>query len=348
MTESKPFDDYDEYQQSESDDSVSHLGIYSAFDLGRTVFPAIKFIVPGYLPEGATILAGRPKLGKSWLALDLALAVATGSSCLGVECEQGDVLYLALEDNKRRIQSRLGKLAPDRQIAPWPLSLGLVHEWRRHDAGGIDDIRNWAKSRPNPRLVIVDVLAQFRGGRGNTQTQYEADYDAVKSLQQLAGELQIAILIIHHVRKGIGEVDPFEKVSGTMGLTGAADTTMVLDRDQSGCTLYCRGRDIEEYERAVVFDKHDCRWAVQGEASEVRRTDERSTILDALLEAAEDMTLSDISAATGMPHNNVKQLLFKMAKAGEVKKVGHGKYIHPDTDNLQTPDNHDNPVTNDD
>lgn len=346
MTTSAPLIDFDEYQNEKAETALSGLGIFNAFDLGRTEFPAIKFIVPGYLPEGATILAGRPKLGKSWLALDLALAVAKGSKCLGVECEQGDVLYLAMEDNKRRLQSRLQKLSPARELNPWPSSLEMVTEWKRHDQGGIEDIRAWAATKQDPRLVIVDVLAQFRGGRGNTETQYEADYAAVKSLQEVAGDLQIAILIIHHVKKGIGETDPFEKVSGTLGLTGAADTTIILDRDQSGCTLYCRGRDIQEYERAVTFDKFDCRWVVQGEAIEVRRTDERSTILDALLEAADAMTPSDISDATGMLRNNVKQLLFKMAKNGEVNKVGRGQYIHPEVDNSLTPHNLDNPVTN--
>ena len=92
MSSSTPLIDFDEYQTAKAINSLSHLGIFNAFDLGRTEFPEIKFIVPGYLPEGATILAGRPKLGKSWLALDLALAVAKGSKCLGVECEQGDVL----------------------------------------------------------------------------------------------------------------------------------------------------------------------------------------------------------------------------------------------------------------
>lgn len=329
--------DFDAYQKTKAVDSLSQLGIFTAYDLGRTEFPAIKFIVPGYLPEGATILAGRPKLGKSWLALDLALAVAKGATCLGVECEQGDVLYLALEDNGRRLQTRMDKLCPGREIVPWPAALGLVTTWKRHDQGGIDHIRTWAASKSAPRLVIVDVLAQFRGGRGNMETQYEADYAAVKSLQEIAGELQIAILIIHHVKKGVGEVDPFEKVSGTLGLTGAADTTIILDRDQSGCTLYCRGRDIQEYERAVTFDKFDCRWVVQGEASQVRRTDERSTILDILLDADDAMTPSEISDATGVPRNNIKQLLFKMAKMGEVNKVGRGQYIHPEIDNPKPP-----------
>ena len=323
-----------------------HLPTFTAFNLGTRTFPAIRFILPGYVPEGATILAGRPKLGKSWLALDMALAVARGCDCLGVQCEQGDVLYLALEDNQRRLQSRLQKLSPAREISPWPQALTFATAWQRHDAGGLEDIRDWAGSIENPRLVIVDVLAQFRGGRANTETQYEADYAAVKGLQQIAGELQIGIIIVHHVRKSNGEIDPFEKVSGTLGLTGAADTTIVLDRDSSGCTLYCRGRDIEEYERAITFDKFDCRWLVQGDVAAVRRTDERTAILEALEGADDVMTVNDILSATGMNRNACDQLLFKMAKDGQITKVKRGHYVHPDRSDLLPPSKNDKKVRN--
>ena len=326
--------------------AASALPIFSAFELGRTEFPAIEFILPGYVPEGATILAGRPKLGKSWLALDLALAVSRGTSCLGTACDQGNVLYLALEDNRRRLQSRLQKLSPARELQPWPEALTFATEWKRHDAGGLDDIRSWAGSVSDPRLVIVDVLAQFRGGRANTESQYEADYVAVKGLQEIAGDLQIGIIIVHHVRKGAGETDPFEKVSGTLGLTGAADTTIVLDRDSAGCTLYCRGRDIQEYERAVTFDKFDCRWIAQGDVANVRRTDERAAILDVLQDADDVMTVKDIQTATAMNRNACDQLLFKMAKEGQITKVKRGQYIHPDRQDLLPPDKNDKKVRN--
>lgn len=327
-------------------EAANRLPIFSAFELGRKEFPPIRFIVPGYVPEGCTILAGRPKLGKSWLALDMALAVAKGSECLGVSCDPGAVLYLALEDNQRRLQSRLQKLSPAREETPWPRALNLATEWKRHDAGGLEDIRSWAGSVENPRLVIVDVLAQFRGGRANTETQYESDYAAVKGLQEIAGELQIGVIIVHHVKKGAGETDPFEKVSGTLGLTGAADTTIVLDRDSSGCTVYCRGRDVQEYERAVSFDKIDCRWTVQGDVASVRRTDERTAILDAL-EAADDlMTVKDVMSATGMQRNACDQLLYKMAKEGQITKVKRGHYAHPDRSDLQTPGKNDKKVRN--
>ena len=327
--------------------AITRLPIYTAKELGEEEFPAIKYVIPGFVPEGATILAGRPKLGKSWLALDMALAVSQGTDCLGVTCERGAVLYLALEDNKRRMQSRLDKLSPRYDQMPWPSNLSLANEWQRHDAGGTDSIRDWATSADNPRLVIVDVLAQFRT-RGGERDDYRSDYDSIKALQELAGEMQLAIIVVHHVRKSAGETDPFEKVSGTLGLTGAADTAIILDKDGHGCTLYGRGRDIQEFERSVMFDPITCRWSVQGEASQVRRTDERQTILEILDDADETMSPGEVADATGCSRNNVKQLLFKMAKAGEVLKAGRGKYVSGNRPELlpRTPDNHGNQITN--
>ena len=120
----------------------------------------------------------------------------------------------------------------------------------------------------------------FRPTSSRSDNQYEADYLAIKGLQALASQYNVAVAIVTHTRKSGSEVDPFEKVSGTLGLSGGADTTMVLDRDGNGATIYGRGRDSEEIESAVEFDRLTCRWRVQGTASEVRRSDERSEILD--------------------------------------------------------------------
>ena len=315
----------------------------SAADLQRKVFPPIRYVVPRYIVEGCTLFAGRPKLGKSWFMLEVGLAVARGGDCLGgIACEQGDVLYLALEDNERRLQSRITKMLGV-YAQEWPAAFEYETEWRRVNEGGLDDLRAWILSKPKPRLIVADVLAMVKPVRGSKESLYEADYNAIKGLQALAGEFGIAIVIVHHTRKGGMESDPFEKVSGTLGLTGAADTTLVLDRDGNGATLYGRGRDIEEIESAVVFDKVGCRWHVQGEASEVRRTDERGSILAALDDATEPMSPTDIADATRMPNQNVRQLLVTMVKAGEVTKLGRGRYGHPDHNH--TPHHNDHKIT---
>jgi hypothetical protein len=323
----------DEPPPIKPDKSSKKPRIRSARELRRREFEPIRYVVPGYIAEGCTLLAGRPKLGKSWLVLEMGLAVAMGDACLGgIECEQGAVLYLALEDNERRLQKRIEKvLGP---LHEWPESFQYETEWPRANEGGIEAIRDWITSAQNPRLVIVDVLAMFRPASGARDNQYEADYHAIKGMQALASEFGVAIIVVHHTRKGGSDVDPFEKVGGTLGLTGAADTTIVLDRDSNGATIYGRGRDIEEIESAVEFNKGDCRWFVMGQASEVRRTDERSSILAVLREADEPMGPREISIATGADRNNIDQLLYKMTKSGEVLKAKRGRYIHPSRTDL--------------
>ena len=95
------------------------------------------------------------------------------------------------------------------------------------------------------------------------------------------------------------------------------------------------------------FDKHRCRWTILGDAGEVRRSDQRGRILSVLADASEPLGPADIAGAAGMSANNAKQLLFKMAGAGEVEKASRGQYVHPDNRHLVTPDNFDNPVTSD-
>jgi len=298
-------------------------------------------VVPGYIAEGCTLLAGRPKLGKSWLLLDIALAVAAGRLCLGeARCEQGNVLYLALEDNERRLQRRIDKILGTFDVE-WPAAFWYATEWSRANAGGLEAIRDWIVAVDNPRLVVVDVLAMFKPVQGARETLYEADYNAIKGLQALASEFNIAIVVVHHTRKGGSDVDPFEKVSGTLGLSGAADTTVILDRDGNGATIYGRGRDIEEVESAVEFDRATCRWRVLGQAAEVRRTNERSAILSILVGADEPMSPTELASQTGSKSGATRKLLHTMRKVGEVLKAGRGRYVHPSrTDLLQDGNNH--------
>ncbi|MBQ0819479.1 AAA family ATPase [Microvirga sp. HBU67558] len=305
------------------------LRIRSARELRRREFSPIRYVVPDYIAEGCTLLAGRPKLGKSWLVLEMGLAVAMGEVCLGrIKCEHGDVLYLALEDNERRLRKRIDKvLGP---LNEWPEGFQYATEWPRANEGGLDAIRDWITSAQNPRLIIVDVLAMFKPARGDRENMYEADYHAIKGLQALASEFGVAIIVVHHTRKGGSDTDPFEKVSGTLGLSGAADTTIVLDRDSNGATLYGRGRDIEEIESAVEFNKGDCRWFVMGDVSEVRRSDERTTILDILSEAAQPLSPREVTDLSGLSYDNVRQLLTRMSAAGEITKVGRAQYRHND------------------
>jgi hypothetical protein len=299
----------------------------SAADLQAMEFPPIAWVVPRYLAEGATILAGKPKLGKSWLALDMAIAVARGGYLLGdIKCSEGDVLYAALEDNRRRLQGRMRKVVGD---IPWPPRLFFRTKLQRLTDGGIVEIRKWIVSVPRPRLVIIDVLASVRSAKRNQDSPYESDFAALSELKALADEFSIAILIIHHVRKMEADSDPFDAISGTTGLTGACDTALVLKGGPQGVTLYGRGRDVTEVEDAVTFDRDSCRWRLLGDASEVRRSGERSQILEALREDGGEMSPQEIARVTGSSSTAIRQMLGRMAKDGEVVKIKRGRYALP-------------------
>lgn len=304
-----------------------HFGAATAAELMDEVLPPIRYIVPGLIAEGLTLFGGKPKLGKSWFLLGTAIAVAMGGYALGnIQVEQGDVLYLALEDNKRRLQKRLAQLLP---TGKKPERLHYDLNCRRLDDGGLDDIRAWIESRPDPRLVIVDVLNKVRPAMKGNEGIYDYDVRSLEGLQTLAAEFGIAVVVIHHTRKAEAE-DPFDCLSGSTGLTGTADTTLVLARDSQGTTLYGRGRDIEEIESALSFDRTTGAWTMLGAAVDVRRSDERSVILDALRDSPEAMSPKDIMLAAGLENRNALDImLFKMAKAGEIEKAGRGSYYLP-------------------
>lgn len=296
----------------------------TARELQTKEFPPIQWIVEPLIPEGLTILAGKPKLGKSWMALDVALAVSIGGVAFGnIDCEGGSVLYAALEDNQRRLQGRISQLLAE--DADWPDRLKFALEMPRLTDGGMDEIVAWADSADNPRLVIIDTLAKVRPLRKGSDNNYDSDYAALEQLQKLAGERGIGVMVVHHVRKMDAD-DPLDTVSGTTGLTGCADSILVLARDSQGVALYGRGRDMSDIEKAVQLDQKSGRWSILGEADDVRRSDERSQILEALHEEGVPMGPRDIAKAKGLPEDSVRHLVLRMVEAGDIDKRGYGKY----------------------
>jgi hypothetical protein len=296
----------------------------TAAELQRKIFTPIAYIVPDLIPEGLSMLAGRPKIGKSWLALDIALGVATpGGVCLGdQQPEHGDVLYCALEDSERRLQARISKLLGAYR-GDWPSRLRLATEWKRLDKGGVADIASWVKSVQTARLVILDTLASVKPIRATSG--YTEDYESLMALHRLANDIGIAVLVLHHQRKSDAE-DPLDTISGTLGLAGCVDTPIILAGTSQGMTLYVRGRDVEEAERAVTFDKTTCRWTIVGSAAEVRMSESQRKILMTLKDSEESMGPGEIAAAVGLREDLVRQTLGRMVEKGDITKEGRGRY----------------------
>jgi hypothetical protein len=300
-------------------------------ELKAMTFEPLKYVVPDIFVEGLTLFAGKPKIGKSWLVLHAALAIARGGFTLGeLHCIQGDVLYLALEDSERRLKSRIHKLCSP---TDWPegLTVCCQQDFPRLGDGGGDVIRDWIKSHPRARMVAIDALAMVRPLKQGDETNYQADYLALVEARQLANECGIALIVVHHLRKAESD-DPFDTISGTLGLTGAVDNVVVLKRDGfGGFVLYGKGRDLAEIEKAMTFDRGSCLWRVEGDAAPIRRSSERTKILEAIAEAAEPINPTDIAAATKMKSTNVRFLLGKLVKEGAVEKVERGRYCLPGT-----------------
>ncbi len=147
-------------------------------------------------------------------------------------------------------------------------------------------------------------------------------------MHQLANEHGISVLVVHHVRKADAE-DPFDTVSGSTGLTGAADSTLILTRRESdsGVILYGRGRDLEEFERGLEFDPDTCRWRDLGDPVEAFAGDTRTAIFEAI--RAGKAAAKDIISETGINADNVYQTLRRMVRAGDLKKDGRGTYSRP-------------------
>lgn len=267
------------------------------------------------------------------MCLDIALAVACGGVALGAldVDEGGSVLYLALEDNFRRLQSRALQMTVDGVAG----DLQFAVECARLDDGGLDFIRARLRAMRNPRLLVVDVLGKVRkpGGRD----PYASDYAAIEPIKRLAAEWpDLAILLVHHVSKRQDAEDVFDLVSGSTGLTGSVDACWIFTRDKTGnLRLTGRGRDIAEFDLAVSFDQASGAMTLLGNAQDVLRSTERNSILAALANADGALRPKDISDLTDMSVASVQKLLGKLAQRGEVVKAAYGKYqisSHPNSD----------------
>jgi hypothetical protein len=237
-------------------------GLRNGAWLDAQTFPALAYAVPGVIPEGSTMLVGAPKIGKSWFVLACALAVAVGGRAIGVlPVDKRPVLYLALEDGHRRLQSRCRILLGDDHIPPGFEYLTFVEPGQVFVT-----IEAWMARYPNDSpLVILDTLGKVMPPTLPGESSYQRDYRIGSTIKRLADAYPgSSILVNHHDRKAESE-DFVDSVSGTHGLAGAADTIITLTRprlEESGL-LKVTGRDIAEGEYAVTFNSNSA-WKLDG------------------------------------------------------------------------------------
>lgn len=301
---------------------------WTAKELLSAEFPEPRWAVPGIVAEGVTLLAGAPKLGKSWMALNLATAVASGGRALGsVQVEQGPVLYLALEDTPRRLQNRL-RMVLGTDPAPDGLNF-----WTRCPSipdGGGDALTAWLDSHRHARLVIIDVLTRVRGRVSDRSDRYQADYHAMEAIKTLADDYSVPFLVAHHTRKA--EADDFlETVSGSHGLAGAADAVSVLKRSRGSADaiLDITGRDVEEAQYALKFSPEIGTWVLlDGPASDYELGDTRHRIIEVVRDD-EGINPKAIAERLEMRDDTVRQTVRRMVDAGQLDTDGEGRYFLP-------------------
>lgn len=222
--------------------------------------------VDGLITEGYTLLVGGSKIGKSWLMLDLAYSVASGTPFLGHPTTRCPVLYFALEDSERRIQDRNRKM----NLAGNPPNLYYVLEAQTLDNGFSEKLDEWLTDNGGRCLVIVDVLQKIRGrAKRSDGDAYQTDYRTTNPILDLARKHHAAIVCVHHTNKGNGNRDVYGKISGSTGLMGAADATILIERERGNSTadVNITGREIREASFEIRMDDN-MRWhAITPEAA---------------------------------------------------------------------------------
>jgi hypothetical protein len=244
-----------------------------------------------------------------------------------IKVEAGPALYCALEDTPRRLQDRLGRLLGD-ETAPTGLSFATAIP-RMPDA--IELLDGWAKDHPDARLIVVDVLRKIRPPVDARASLYDSDYDVISQLKALADRHSVAVVIVHHTRKAVDEGDVFNEVSGSTGLSGAADAILVAKkaRNTSEATLHVTGRDIREGSHALAWDQQTCTWMLLDEpVALLEQSTTRRRISEHLAEFPGD-TPSTIAKALTITHASVKQTCRRMVTDDQLDTDGEGHYFLP-------------------
>ena len=228
--------------------------------LFETAYQGKPPVIDGILYPGTYLFAGAPKLGKSFLMLQLGYHVSTGQPLWGYSVRQGAVLYLALEDDFPRLQSRLYRMF-DAEVA----KNFYLSTWAKQTGSGLEEqVEGFVIHHPDTRLVIIDTLQRVRPADGNRYS-YASDYEIITSLSTLASKLGICLLIVHHTRKQQDE-DKFNMISGTNGLLGAADGAFLLEKDKRTdrhAILEITGRDQQEQRLHLEHDPETLLWKLE-------------------------------------------------------------------------------------
>ena len=243
----------------------------------------LGFTIDDILPHGLFILAGSPKVGKSWLALDMCKCVTAGSIFWHYSTLQGDVLYLALENNHKRLQDRLSKVLLGCNLGS-STDIHFATQASKLGSGLSEQITAFLDAHPQTKLIVIDTM-QYVRNTGKFTGTYSGDYADMDALREIIAGRRLTLLLITHTRKN-GDADSLNIISGSTGLTGAVDGVFVLEKNKrtgSIATLIIANRDTESHQFDLQFDSTSYRWQFLGEHSDADDRDEEGELFEMLL-----------------------------------------------------------------
>lgn len=291
-------------------------------------YKQIRWIVNGIIPEGLTILAGRPKFGKSWLMLGLAFAVSKGELAWNYgKTQKADVLYLALEDSERRIQDRGAIMYPELAKEEFPRNLFIeTNIPATLNNGFIEWLQNELDYNPNIGLVIVDTLQKIRPAGNGKQNLYQVEYEDFGKLQKLAITRGVGIIGVHHTRKRStkGEIiNPMDEISGSSGIQGVADTIVVCMRNDEHGEMFVTGREVNECRYPLTMNKLYMQWEMSAPNDQI--IDTGSMLLINWFQTHETITAKELAIMCKIPIRTARHKLKTMADEGRLVSGGEKK-----------------------
>ena len=244
----------------------NYLKTVSMPELYDTVYASRPPVIDGLLYPGTYILAGAPKLGKSFLMAQLAYHVSSGLPLWGFNVHKGSVLYLALEDDYGRLQKRLYQMFGVETSA----NLYLGTEARILGMGLTDQLDGFVKEHPDTKLIIVDTLQKIRGDVSDKYS-YSTDYQDIVRLKAFTDRTGVCLMVVHHTRKQQAD-DKFDMISGTNGLLGAADGGFLLSKEKrtsNMALLEIAGRDQQDQKLHLIRDQERLLWTLEKAETEL-------------------------------------------------------------------------------
>jgi hypothetical protein len=302
---------------------VDGLTVYRSSGLDQ------KCVISGVLHNGLTIFAGRPKSGKSWLALQLALAVAQGEKFLGQMPVNmpGGVVYIALEEAQERTATRMQRLISIESV--YLQNIAMVYSMQPLSQGGAEQLDKILEDR-KPTLVIVDTFLALVGGSDKRRDVMRAEYTEIDRIRHIAAKHETAMVLIHHTRKAMAGESGIDSVAGSTGVTAAADAVWTLKRQDAEAgmsSLEIVGREVEEQSLALKFKRDgDIGWEFAGKGHEIKAAKDQREICE-LLKHEGAQTPAKVATLLRMNVNEVRSILYSMSYAGLVNRQTSGTYI---------------------